>query len=224
MTEKKQIQMIYTGVAVISVFVLGMSFFLHSLRKTKEDLRDPAEDYGKVEVEDYKILEADLELVKQDGEAVKISDLNDKVWVAAQFFAVCPMCAERNGKRLLEVYNEFKDEPNFRIVCMSVDPDADTQEHLLNLEKGLGIDGDKWWFVKTDREKIHDFMRNEMWFGDVRERIVPEEIATKGKWSHDMGLQIWRGNTLMKKWHEGVDPEVLPATITKALNELESNE
>lgn len=224
MTEKKQIQMIYGGVAVISVVILGMSFFLHSLRKTKEDLRGPAENAGKEEAGDYKVLEADLELVKQDGEVVKISDLQDKVWVAAQFFAVCPMCAERNGKRLLSVYEQFKDHPDFKVVCMSVDPDADTQEHLLNLEKGLGVDGGKWWFVKADREKIHDFMRHEMWFGDVRERTVPEEIATKGKWSHDMGLQIWRGDTLLKKWHEGLDPEVLPVLISRALAELKSNE
>lgn len=221
MTEKKQIKMIYAGVAVISLLILGMSFFLHSLKKTQGEQTGLTEDYGKEQVQDYKVLKADLDLVKQDGESVKISDLKDQVWVAAQFFAVCPMCAERNGKRLLEIYNQFKDEANFKIVCLSVDPDADTQEHLLNLESGLGVDGEKWWFVKTDREKIHHFMRHEMWFGDVRERTVPEEIATKGKWSHDMGLQIWRGNTLMKKWHEGLDPEVLPELITKALNSIE---
>lgn len=224
MNEKKQIKLIYTVVAIVSLLILGMSYFLSTLRKTKEDLRGPVEAYGKVEVDEVKKLEADLDLVKQDGEAVKISDLNDSVWVAAQFFAVCPMCAERNGQRLLTLYNQFKDEPNFKVVCFSVDPEADTQEHLQDLEKGLGVDGDQWWFVKADREKIHDFMRHEMWFGDVRERKVPEEIATKGKWSHDMGLQIWRGDTLLKKWHEGLDPEVLPALVTKALNDLKNDE
>ncbi|MGC6426639.1 MAG: SCO family protein [Akkermansiaceae bacterium] len=224
MTEKKQIQLIYVGVAVISALILGMSFFLHSLRKTKDEQRNPAENAGKEEAGEYKILGADLDLVKQDGAAVKISDLNDKVWIAAQFFAVCPMCAERNGKRLLEIYKQFKNEPNFKIVCMSVDPEADTQEKLLELEKHLEVDGDKWWFVKTDRETIHDYMRNDMWFGDVRERLVPEEIAAKGKWSHDMGIQIWRGDTLLKKWHEGLDPRVLTDLISGALAELEANE
>ena len=224
MTQKKQIKLIYTGVALISLLILGMSFFLHSLKKTKEDLRGPAVDYGKIEVEEIKTLESDLNLVKQDGASVKLSELKDKVWVAAQFFAVCPMCAERNGTRLLGVYDQFKENPNFKVVCFSVDPEADTKEHLLNIESQLGLDGDRWWFVKTEREKIHQFMRHEMWFGSVTERTDEQEILEKGKWQHDMGLQIWRGDTLIKKWHEGLDPEVLPALISKALAELETNE
>ncbi|MGJ8696470.1 MAG: SCO family protein [Verrucomicrobiaceae bacterium] len=224
MTPKKQIVLIYSVVGVISAFILGMSLWLATLKKTQASEGPVAEDVGKVEVESITTLETDLELVKQDGTPVKISDLKDKVWVAAQFFAVCPMCAERNGKRLLEVYNTYKDDPNFVIVCMSVDPEADTQEHLLDLEKGLGVDRSNWWFVKTDRETIHNYMRYEMLFGDVRERTVPEEIAAKGKWAHDMGLQVWRGDTLIKKWDEVHGPGILPQAIEKALKDLKEEE
>jgi len=220
MTEKKQIVLIYSVVAVICSLIIGMSVWLSTLKKTKEEYRPYAKDLGKVEVTEIMTLERDLDLVKQDGEAVKISDLENKVWIATQFYAVCPMCAERNGTRLLEVYNQFKDNPNFKVVCLSIDPEADTEEHLMSLEEGLGVDGENWWFVKTEVDKMREFMRYEMLFGDVSERSDPQEIAEKGKWAHDMGIQVYRGDTLLKKWHEGLPPEQLTAIVAKALESL----
>ncbi|MDA7538488.1 SCO family protein [Akkermansiaceae bacterium] len=220
MTEKKQIVLIYSVVAIVCSLIIGMSVWLATLKKTNEELRPYAEDMGKVEVTEIMSLERDLDLVKQDGEAVKISDLKDKVWIATQFFAICPMCAERNGTRLLQVYDQFKDNPNFKVVCFSVDPESDTDEHLMSLETGLGVDGDKWWFVKTDPKKLRDYMRFEMLFGSVTERTDPREIDEKGKWAHDMGIQVYRGDTLLKKWHEGLPPEQLTALVAKALEGL----
>lgn len=224
MTEKKQIVLIYSVVAIVCALIIGMSVWLASLKRTKSENGPYAEDVGKVEVTEIMSLERDLDLVKQDGEAVKISDLEDKVWIATQFYAVCPMCAERNGTRLLQVYNQFKDNPNFKVVCLSIDPESDTDEHLMNLEKGLAVDGDNWWFVKTETEKMREYMRFEMLFGDIKLRTVQSEIDEKGKWAHDMGIQVYRGDTLLKKWHEGLPPEDLTHLVAKALQSLEDNE
>jgi len=195
MTDKKKITLIYVGVAVICAGILGLGAFLASLKSKRPT--PVAEDVGKEEVGEIVTLAKDIELVKQDGSAVKISDLEDKVWVAAQFYASCPMCAKRNATRLLDVYQQFRENPDFRVVCLSVDPEQDAKEHLLAMEKQLEVDGKSWWFVKTDKEKIWDYMRNVMFFTDIRERTVQEEIDTKGRWAHDMGLQIYRGNTMV---------------------------
>ena len=92
--------------------------------------------------------------MKQDGAAVKISDLKNKVWVAAQYYTSCPMCAARNANSLLGVYNEYKSEEDFQVVCFSVDPDEDTQEKLQEMTKSLSVDPSNWWFVKAEREPL----------------------------------------------------------------------
>ncbi len=222
MTDKKKITLIYVGVAVISLFILAMGYFLASLRSMKE--RPTAENVGKEEITAITVLSRDLEVQKQDGAMVKISDLKDKVWIAAQFYAACPMCAERNANRLLGLYAEFKNEPEFQVVCLSVDPEQDKIEHLQAVESQLEVDGRNWWFVKTEKDTIWDYMRNVMLFGDIRERTQPEEIAAKGKWSHDLGLQVWRGDTMVARWDEGRDLQLLKNKITTAIAELRSNE
>ncbi len=218
MTDRKKIIFIYVGVAVISLLILGMAFFLTSLKKQR--VQPVALNVGKESVGEIIQLSADLELEKQDGEQVKISDLNDKVWVAAQFYAACPMCAERNATRLLELYGEFKSDPNFQVVCLSVDPTQDKREHLLAVEKQLEVDGENWWFVKTEESKIRHYMRHVMLFTDIRERKVQAEIDAKGKWAHDMGLQIYRGDKMVGRWDEGHDPAVLSQKVRNALSEL----
>ena len=134
MTDKKKIQLIYVGVGAICAMILGVSFWLTTLRgKLREDNAPIVEGAGKEEAGDLWELEKDLDLVKQDGAAVKISDLKNKVWVAAQYYTDCPMCAARNAKSLLGVYNEYRNEEDFQVVCFSVDPDEDTQEKLQDM-------------------------------------------------------------------------------------------
>jgi len=225
MTDKKKIQLIYLGVAAICAMILGVSFWLTTLRgKLREDNAPIVEGAGKEEAGDLWELEKDLDLVKQDGAAVKISDLKNKVWVAAQYYTSCPMCAARNANSLLGVYNEYENEEDFQVVCFSVDPEEDTLEKLQEMTKSLSVDPSNWWFVKAEREPLLQYMRHEMKFGDIRERKDPIEAAAKGKWSHDLGILVFRGNTLVKKWHERLPPEALSNVVRTALTEIKKDE
>lgn len=202
MTQRKKIIVFYFGVAVLSVAILSGAFLLTKLKKKRAqwDHEQPmAVEIGKETPEILKTLDADIELTKQDGEKVKISDLKDKVWVAAQFYASCPMCAARNGEHLLEIYKKHENDPNFRILCFSIDPEHDTLEHLKALQDNLKIDGEKWWFVKGDPAEQKKFMFEQMGYPEVRERTDPDEIDAKGRWAHDLGIEAYDGMDLLIK-------------------------
>ena len=217
MTDKKKITLIYVGVALICALVLGMSFLLLGLRKVNKRDEPPATGVGKEDVGDLVVLESDFELQRQDGAKVKISDLKDKVWLAAQFYATCPMCAERNSSSLVEIYKEFKDENEFVVTCFSVDPENDTEELLSSVRDGLKLEKNNWWFLRAEREKLWEFMTKEMFFTTIKERTDPIHIAQKGRWAHDMGYQLYRGDTLVFKWDEGLPLDQLRGEIKDAL-------
>jgi len=220
MTDKKKIVLIYSGVAVICVLILGMSLLLAGLKKEKRRDGPAATEVGKEMVDEMTVLSADIELERQDGSKVKISDMNDRVWLAVQFYAACPMCAERNAKHLLEIYKEFKDNEKFMVACFSVDPEDDTAEKLADVRDRLGADSKNWWFLKADRQKLWDFMTEEMYFTTIKERFEPADIAAHGRWAHDLGIQVYRGDTLVHKWHEGLPLDQLRSEIEEALFEL----
>lgn len=136
-------------------------------------------------------IEVDLEMTRQDGEAVKLSDLKGEVTVLAQFFAVCPKCAVRNGRDLLDLYNTFGDDPDFRILCISVDPDTDGVEELSAYAETLEADASNWWFTRTDDQaEIHRFLEEELKFFKIRERTDPVDIASNGRYAHDLDLLL----------------------------------
>ncbi len=217
MTDRKKITLIYVGVALICALVLGMSFLLLGLKKVNKNDELPATGVGKEEVGDLVVLKSDFELQRQDGAKVKISDLKDKVWLAAQFYATCPMCAKRNSSSLVEIYQDFKDEDEFVVTCFSVDPENDTEELLSSVRDGLKLEKSNWWFLRAERQELWDFMTKEMFFTTIKERTDPIHVAQKGRWAHDMGYQLYRGNTLVYKWDEGLPLDQLRGEIKDAL-------
>ncbi len=123
MTRRTTIALFYTGVALVSAAILGIAFYLRS-QLPKPEL--PAiVNAGKQDAAEWFPITKDLAAVNQDGQAVKLSDLKGKVWIAAEFFAICPHCAVRNGEELRKLYDEFRSHPDFHITCISVDPEND---------------------------------------------------------------------------------------------------
>lgn len=218
MTDSAKIKIIYSIVAVVSLLILGLSWFLTTLKKEQLSERESIIDQGKIELEELNTLSSFIELERQDGTPFSIEELNDKVWLAVQFYAECPMCAQRNASELLTLYREFQNNPNFRVVCLSVDPESDDQEKLQEVRDLLEVDPKNWFFVKAQREKLWQYMRNEMLFADIRERKEPAEIAAKGKWAHDLGIQLYRGNVLLAHWRDGSNLDVLRREITASLS------
>jgi len=220
MTDKKKITLIYLGVGLISVMILGMSFFLTTLKKKQKDQEPPITNVGKEEVDVLNLLRDDIELERQNGGTVKISQLHDKVWVAAQFYAKCPMCAQRNQESLVKIYNDFKEDDDFLVACFSVDPENDTDELLSNIRGVLEVGEEDWWFLKAEQKKLFSFMEDQMGFPPIRRRVDPIHIQQKGEWAHDIGLQLYRGTALVHKWDVAMPLDDLRVEIRKELAKL----
>jgi protein SCO1/2 len=200
MKRSTTIALFYTGVALVSAAILAIAFHLRS-QLPKPDIASLV-DAGAEKVPQWFEIRKDLEAVNQDGQSVKLSDLRGKVWIAAEFFAVCPHCAVRNGEELHKIHAEFGKHPDFRIVCISVDPDNDTREKLADYAKALGAGSHNWWFLNAgDNKTTHTYLEQELKFFGIRERRDPVEVEANGKYEHDMGfLLVDREFRVIGKW------------------------
>lgn len=200
MTPKSKIILLYAGVAVISAAIIGTAMYVRSgLRKSDPQLVANA---GRQTEQEWFPIQRDLTGVNQAGEQVKLSDLKGKVWIVAEFFAICPHCAQRNGAELRAIYDEFKANPDFQIVCISVDPKQDSVERLKEYAAALGADSKNWWFVNAGDEKAtHDYMEKELKFFGIRERTNPSDIEANGRFSHDLAfMMVDRNWQVVGKW------------------------
>ncbi len=189
MTDRGKIIAIYGCVAAFSAaFVSGMMY----LGKQVPDQPQPvAIDTGAAKEEKFFPIAKDFSGMNQSGEQVKLSDLKGKVWVVSEFFAVCPLCGERNGKDLYDLSKAFKDDPDFRVVCISVDPETDTLERLKEYGKSLDADPARWWFLShPNQQETHDYLEQELKFFKIRERTDKLERDINGRYAHDMGITL----------------------------------
>jgi Uncharacterized protein SCO1/SenC/PrrC, involved in biogenesis of respiratory and photosynthetic systems len=188
MNRTAKIALLYTGVAVISIGILSTAFWL----RRQHDAKFPeqiAVNQGTESSGAWFEIGKDLAATNQDSQQVKLSDLRGKVWLVSEFFAICPHCAVRNGSELRAIYDEFKDHPDFHIVCVSVDPETDKPEKLVDYAKALGAETKNWWFLNAgEAKKTHEYMENELKFFGIRERTDPLDIEANGRYQHDLGF------------------------------------
>lgn len=200
MNSRSKIILFYGGVAVASV---AMVLFFHNLgRAVPEQPVSQVRDVGKETVESFFPIKEDLELVNQEGEEVKLSDIRGKVTVVTEFFAVCPHCAVRSGIELRELIERFGSNPDFRIVCISVDPETDGPVELKAYAEALDADPRNWWFATAgSKEQTHRYLEKVLGFMGIRERRDPVDIASNGRYSHDLGLMLVdRDFNVVGKW------------------------
>ncbi|MFM2199107.1 MAG: hypothetical protein RLZZ505_2539 [Verrucomicrobiota bacterium] len=203
MNKKTTLILFYSGVAVVCAAILALvNFVILPGLKTKGAETYDFANVGQQRDEKWFPIEKDLVATNQAGEKVKLSDLRGKVWVVAEFFAVCPHCAVRNGKELREIYEAFGDHPDFHIVCISVDPQQDDVEKLKDYAEALGADSKNWWFLNAGEEKsAHEYLEQTLKFLGVRERTDAAQIEANGRFEHDMGiLAVDRDFSTFGKW------------------------
>lgn len=203
MTKTTTLTLFYAGVALVCAAILALvNFLILPGLKTKGAETIDFANVGRQRQEAWFPIGKDLVATNQAGEIVKLSDLRGKVWVVAEFFAVCPHCAVRNGKELREIYEAFKDRPDFHIVCISVDPQQDDVEKLKDYAEALGADSKNWWFLNAGDEKAtHEYLEKTLKFLGVRERADPAQIEANGRFEHDMGLlAVSRDFSTFGKW------------------------
>ena len=201
MNRKTTIGLFYTGVAVICIGIIAIANWIG--KALKEPYQSTvAVQTGKESAPQWFPIEKDLAAVNQLNESVNLSDLRGKVWIVAEFFAVCPNCAVRNGNELKKLYDEFRSHPDFHIACISIDPKFDDVEKLDAYGKALGADPKNWWFLNAgDLEATHEYLEKTLKFFKIRSRIDPLDIETNGKYDHDLGfILVDREFNVVGKW------------------------
>jgi len=95
----------------------------------------------------------------QDGKWVTQEDLKGKVYIANYFFTTCTgICPRMNGN-LREIYDEFKDEPDFVIVSHTCDPETDSVAQLKHYSDSMQVDNSHWWFLTGRKDSLYNSAR-----------------------------------------------------------------
>ncbi|HVW96739.1 MAG TPA: SCO family protein [Mucilaginibacter sp.] len=101
-----------------------------------------------------------FKFVNQYGDTITDKSLDGKIYVADFFFTSCPNICPVMHRNMLPVYNEFKNNADFRIISHTIDPKYDTVPVLKKYADKLGVTGNTWWFLLGDKDQTYGIAKN----------------------------------------------------------------
>jgi len=104
----------------------------------------------------------------QEGKIVTDKDMAGKVCVVEYFFTTCKGICPKMNANMRQVYQEFKNEPDFRILSHTVDPETDSVPRMKAYADSLGADAHNWWFLTGRKDSLYAAARNSYLLDDPK--------------------------------------------------------
>ncbi|MFT7071291.1 SCO family protein [Patiriisocius sp. Uisw_017] len=97
---------------------------------------------------------APFSFTNQNGETITNDAYKGKVYVVEFFFSTCPSICPIMNTNMLKIENEFKDEDDFGIASITIDPEHDTVQVLKEYAEGYEVSHQNWNFLTGDKTEI----------------------------------------------------------------------
>lgn len=136
---------------------------------------------------------SDFAFENESGSTTSLDSLKGKVWVANYFFSNCKTICPIIMPNMAKVQKAYLDDPDFKIVSFSVDPERDSVARLDTYAQQLGADTQQWHLLTGDKKLLYRFARNQLFLtatdgdGGPDDFIHSDKIALLDRAGHIRG-------------------------------------
>lgn len=109
--------------------------------------------------------------ISQDGRQITQQDVAGKVYVTEYFFTTCTGICPILNTNMKDIYEEFRDEPDFMILSHTCDPDNDTVERLKEYADSMQVDPAKWLFLTGSKDSLYNAARVSYLLDDPKNNV-----------------------------------------------------
>lgn len=146
-----------------------------------------------------------FKFVNQYGDSITNKSLDGNIYVADFFFTTCPSICPVMHRNMLQVYNEFKNTGDFKIISQSIDPKHDSVPILKKYADKLGVTGKTWWFLQGKKEDTYQLAASYL-------VSKPQEDA-KENYIHDGLFILVDKQKRVRGSYDGTDPKQVSQMI-----------
>lgn len=141
----------------------------------------------------------------QDGNIVKDTDFDDKIWVVEYFFTTCGSICPIMNEQMQRLHEHYLEDEGVQLLSFSVNPEYDTAEVLRAYADNHGWQSNQWQFLTGKKEEVYRVARKYFFL------LKPAEVANAG----DAGTDFIHTNNFVlidkkrriRGYYDGTDPE-----------------
>ncbi|PZX62753.1 SCO family protein [Hydrotalea sandarakina] len=112
-----------------------------------------------------------FQFTNQDGKPVTNKDVEGKVYVVNYFFTTCKGICPRMNNNLKEVYEQFKNRPDFMILSHTCDPDNDSVPKMKRYADSMQVNTQKWEFLTGRKDSLYKMARYSYGIDDPKNTV-----------------------------------------------------
>jgi len=161
-----------TGFYLLFFTVLLLSFYYFSFRGT---------DNWKVKMPVLSYVQP-FQFTNQDGQAFTDKNLLNKITVVEYFFTTCKGICPKLNTNMKQVYEIYKNEPDFQIISHTCNPVTDSVSVLKHYSDSLKVNTQKWIFLTGRKDSLYQMARGSYLLDDPKnnvEKIEDQFIHTQ---------------------------------------------
>jgi len=107
----------------------------------------------------------------QDGEVVTDKNLLNKITVVEYFFTTCKGICPKLNTNMKQVYEIYKNEPDFQILSHTCNPDTDSVSVLKHYSDSLQVNTKKWIFLTGRKDSLYQMARGSYLLDDPKNNV-----------------------------------------------------
>jgi protein SCO1/2 len=124
------------------------------------------------ELPDYETVPP-FQMTDSQGHIFDSGQLLGKVWIVDFIYTNCPGACPLMTSQMHRMEEKLKDDPDVRLVSISVDPDRDTPPVLNAFAKRFGGPTPQWVFLTGSPQTVHLLAHDVFHVGDVIKTMDP---------------------------------------------------
>ena len=118
----------------------------------------------------------------QDGATITDKNLLNKITVVEYFFTTCKGICPKLNTNMKQVYEIYKNEPDFQILSHTCNPGTDSVSVLKHYSDSLQVNTQKWIFLTGRKDSLYQMARGSYLLDDPKnnvEKIEDQFIHTQ---------------------------------------------
>ena len=160
-SERQNVEHVFfwfaTGMSL--VFGIGFWFLMFAINNHENAPEAPLDDAQPlVMAPDHPRQLVNFSLTDQNGRIITRADLNGKFLVVSFLFTSCSLTCPIVSGQMAEIQQLVTNQPDVRLISLTVDPDDDTVPVLAKYGHRFNADTNRWLFLTGDDAVIHNLI------------------------------------------------------------------
>src|SRR5688572_26226514 len=107
----------------------------------------------------------------QDGKLISERNVEGKVYIAEYFFTTCTGICPILNDNMKNIYEKYRNEPDFLILSHTCDPDNDTVGRLKQYADSMQVNSSKWLFLTGRKDSLYNTARISYLLDDPKNNL-----------------------------------------------------